>query len=213
MNLFKIFQKKTIHTYYEDLGDGDTDNIQLLKVWQDCWQSKGWKTVVLTREDAKKNPRYQEYYDRFMLYPTTNSRKYEMACFLRWVAMEMIGGYHCDFDVMNYGFKGEHGDMLTFYSKYLVPAMVWGRKEDYSYMLDVMMNYDYEGKEHVSDQNLLVDVVDSLSCWKIYKMPEINQEDDWEKYPLVHFPNERGKGLWKSRSEFIEAYNKKRGGL
>lgn len=183
---------KTIYTYYEDVSGGryaNTDNERLLGVWRRSWERRGWRTVVLGREDAMKNPKYGEYENRFMRYPSKNDRRYELACFLRWVAMEERGGYHCDFDVMNNGFDGEHGDGLTFYSKFLVPAMTWGTKEDYGRMLELFMSYDYEGKDHVSDQSILVENASRFEYVHRYMMPEIEQEDNWFEYELTHYPN------------------------
>lgn len=183
-----------IYTYYEPVPGDPRDrqnNEQLLELWQQNWESKGWTPVVLSRKDAEKNPRFKEYMSRFMHYPTVNNKTYELACFLRWVAMEMIGGYHCDFDVFNIRFRGGHYEELTFYSKYLVPAMVWGAKADYSRLLDLFMKYDYRGKQHVSDQNILVDNVNTFPHKKRYMMPEFMQEGNWYNYELVHFPNAR----------------------
>lgn len=144
-----------------------------------------------------------------MLYPTVNAREYELACFLRWVAMEMIGGYHCDFDVMNNNFKGEHMDGLTFYSKWLVPAMAWGEKEDYTRMLELFMDYDYRGKKHVSDQSILFENADMFPHEKRYMMPEFEEEGNWFAYELTHYPNSRTLGIGLTpRSKFVEIFDR-----
>lgn len=197
-----------IYTYFEDFSHS-RENIALLTEWRRNWERHGWTPVVLGREDAMKNPRYGEYVKRFSLYPTVNNPNYELCCFLRWVAMEMVGGYHCDFDVMNNGFKGEHRAILTFYSKYLVPAMVWGDKDDYSRMLALFMGYDYKGKRHVSDQDILVENVDTFPHEKRYMMPEIEQEGNWFNYELIHYPNMRMAELGMNpRSVNVERFNR-----
>lgn len=201
-------KNKTIYTYFEDFSH-DKESLVLLAEWRRNWTQYGWTPVVLGSEDAMKNPRYEEYVRRFSLYPTTNSPKYELCCFLRWVAMEMKGGYHCDFDVMNNGFKGEHLNGLTFYSKYLVPAMVWGEKADYTRMLQLFMDYDYKGKKHVSDQSILVENVNTFPHEKRYMMPEIEQEGNWFNYELIHYPNGRMAQLgMKPRSVNVERFNR-----
>ena len=181
-----------IHTFYSDIYDkkfGIDTNIRLLELWKENWSLLGWEPVVLGYEDAKGNPRYSEYLAKFRTFPTSNSKDYELACFMRWVAMEMVGGYHCDFDVFNYGYHGEGEKELTFYSKYMVPCMVYGTKGDYSRMLELFMSYNPKGKSHVSDQSILVENVDTFPHKKRYLCPEIGQEGNYYRYELVHYPN------------------------
>lgn len=197
-----------IYTYYEQVSDDSADIMdsqKLLELWVRNWSSKGWQPVILNDKDAEKNPRYEECTERFKQFPTINSRRYELACFKRWLAMACIGGYHCDFDVMNLRFRGGHTNGLTFYSKHIVPAFVWGTKEDYDSMIDLFMNYDDTGKVHVSDQQILADNVDTFQLEKRYMMPEFMQERNWYNYELVHFPNGR-MSHWKMqpRHRYIE---------
>lgn len=197
-----------IYTYYEQVSSDRAEALnaeRLLELWVRNWSSKGWQPVILSDKDARKNPRYKECISRFQTFPTGNNTRYELACFKRWLAMACIGGYHCDFDVMNLRFRGGHTNDLTFYSKYLVPAMVWGSKEDYKRLLDLFMAYDPSGKVHISDQQILVDNVDTFQFEKRYMMPEFMQENNWYNYELVHFPNSR-MTHWKMqpRHRYIE---------
>lgn len=181
-----------IYTYYEDIYDKQfkiNDQSRLLDLWMDSWSSKGWTPIVLNSDDAKKNPNYDKYLNRFIKYPSLNHKEYELACFLRWVAMEMIGGYHCDYDVMNYGFIGEGETSLTFYSKFMVPCMVFGTKEDYTRILELFMSYNRRSKKHVSDQTILVENINTIEYNKRYLCPEYKQEGNWFQYELVHYPN------------------------
>lgn len=185
--------RKVIYTYYMDIYErmfGIDHHTKLLAVWKESWESQGWQTVVLGPDDAKKNPKYKQYLKRFKTFPSLNHKDYELSCFLRWVAMEYVGdGYHCDYDVMNYGFHGEGETELTFYSKYMVPCMVYGRKEDWTRMLDLFMKHKPTGQNHVSDQSILVENVDTFPHRKRYMCPELNQEQNAVKYELVHYPN------------------------
>ncbi len=57
-----------IYTFYERInpeergtGMDDTSDSELLQAWKDRWAAAGWEPRVLTLEDAKKHPRYEEY--------------------------------------------------------------------------------------------------------------------------------------------------------
>lgn len=199
----------TIYTYFEPVpwtADEQTVSEELLHLWERNWASKGWSPVVLTLEDAKKSPLYEDYARKVMSFPTVNNRTYESACFMRWLAMSQIGGYHCDFDVMNLRFHGGHTNGLTLYSKYVVPAMMWGTKDNYRRMVELFMGYiPKPGHSHVSDQSILVESQDTFPMERRYIMPEFMQEGNWYNYEVVHFPNSRMSG-WnmQPRYKYIE---------
>jgi hypothetical protein len=88
-----------VYTYFEDQGMGDGPAVD---VWREVWSKAGWDPKVLTQNDAAKHPRYNEMVDRFMTYPTSNPAGYELACYLRYLAMaEAGGGFMTDYDVVN----------------------------------------------------------------------------------------------------------------
>ena len=88
-----------VYTYFEDQGMGDGPAVD---VWREVWSKAGWDPKVLTQNDAAKHPRYDEMVDRFMTYPTSNPPGYELACYLRYLAMaEAGGGFMTDYDVVN----------------------------------------------------------------------------------------------------------------
>ena len=85
-----------VYTYVFGGGGGE------LEVWKATWSAAGWKPVVLTEEHAALHPKYQEYRDYFMSMPTVNSPEYETGCYLRHMAMAVIGGgFMSDTDVIN----------------------------------------------------------------------------------------------------------------
>jgi hypothetical protein len=202
-----------IYTYYHEIFDSMLSNDhqkELIKVWKNNWASQGWHPVVLGLNDAKKNPKYKEYLDKFRLFPTKNHVDYELACLLRWVAMEFIGeGFMCDYDVMNYGFNGHREGDLMMYTKNVVPCVVYGTEGGFSRMLNLFMQFNGKGKDHISDQSILVESVNSFDFKRVYLCTEYREEGNWYNYPLVHYPYSRtdANGLtprWKFVNEFNE---------
>jgi len=58
--------------------------------------------VVVSQKDAERHPRYDEMVRRFSEYPTVNPPGYELACYLRYLAMAVVGGgFMTDYDVIN----------------------------------------------------------------------------------------------------------------
>ena len=86
-----------VYTYV--FGDGGADE---LEAWRTSWSAAGWKPMVLTEEHAALHPKYEEYKSHFLTMPTINSVEYETGCFLRHVAMAVVGGgTMTDYDVVN----------------------------------------------------------------------------------------------------------------
>ena len=50
-----------IYTYYEDINFELQNN--LLELWSISWKRYGFDPIILSREDAKKSPLYNEYYE------------------------------------------------------------------------------------------------------------------------------------------------------
>ena len=94
-----------IYTFYERIdpeerstGMDDKSDNELLSVWEERWTAAGWEPRVLTLEDAKKHPQFEEYSAKLKHIPMGgksgkgNNRVYNELCFLRWLAMSAVGG-------------------------------------------------------------------------------------------------------------------------
>ena len=58
-------------------------------------------TIVLSLEDAKKHPEYAALRARIEKLPLGGNREYDMACYLRWLAMVGAGGgWMSDYDAV-----------------------------------------------------------------------------------------------------------------
>ena len=106
-----------IYTYYENIEHNHKnlqyDNQQeMLRLWQISWQNSGFKPIVLSLEDAKKHPFYEEFVDKLkalhvkiMNEPITD---YGLSCYIRWMAYATQDDeyfYVSDYDCMNNGLK------------------------------------------------------------------------------------------------------------
>jgi hypothetical protein len=152
----------------------------LVEYWVSHWKSKGWEPMVLTIEDAKKHPYFPEYFKWIKKVKTVNPFEYEAACFLRHLAMSVVGGgLMTDTDVFNLTLQpGDLPDM----DRILVlgggvPCAVWGSAGGYEFLCKAMAPYC---KTISSDMHMI----------QFFKMPNLQ----WcPSYPdvsgkMIHFP-------------------------
>jgi hypothetical protein len=78
----------------------------LITEWKAAWKAAGWHPMVLTLQDAKKHPQYNDYAPKLNKIPMLGvdglggTVIYNQLCFLRWLAVAAAGGgYLCDYDV------------------------------------------------------------------------------------------------------------------
>jgi hypothetical protein len=67
------------------------DYIDLVKLWEESWALQGWRTTVLTDEDAMTHPLYAANVEAIQNLPTLNNKNYELSCYLRWFAAVQAG--------------------------------------------------------------------------------------------------------------------------
>lgn len=109
-------EKPIMHTFFEPNGPccGMTEagHANLVEAWEFSWQSRGWDTKILTKEDALKNPEF-DMYDKKLA--DLNVSEYNRRCFWRWLAMASIsndsegGGWMSDYDTFPLGLTAEEG--------------------------------------------------------------------------------------------------------
>ena len=100
-----------IYTYYENVNF-ELQNA-LLELWTISWKRHGFDPIILSREDAKKSPLYNEYYDFVQSVHELSVGKqlpeggYWLAAQLEIVAFHTISdpSYASDYDMINNGFK------------------------------------------------------------------------------------------------------------
>eukprot|EP00542_Grammatophora_oceanica_P002946 CAMPEP_0194065090 /NCGR_PEP_ID=MMETSP0009_2-20130614/84813_1 /TAXON_ID=210454 /ORGANISM="Grammatophora oceanica, Strain CCMP 410" /LENGTH=134 /DNA_ID=CAMNT_0038717821 /DNA_START=119 /DNA_END=520 /DNA_ORIENTATION=- len=128
-------------------GTGMTDEADaaMLRVWQEEWTDIGWDPVILTLEDAKQHPRYEEFATKLENVPlwgrskkkSSMNREYNQLCYIRHLAMAAVGGgFMSDYDVLPLKqMVSEVGPDFTVYSATPggkgVPCLMGGQAHDW----------------------------------------------------------------------------------
>ena len=160
-------QRPVMHTYYmkklEHLeNEWDTEeHLDMMHMWKNSWEAAGWETRILTDEDAKKHPKFDEF--EAMLQKLKIST-YNHYCFHRWLAMAVIGGgWMSDYDVVPLSMTAEweeknrpESDKFHSYAS-AVPCLLYGSSEEWDRMATAIMQYvpEHEGG-HFSDMKALI---------------------------------------------------------
>ncbi|KAJ8037203.1 hypothetical protein HOLleu_17959 [Holothuria leucospilota] len=171
MHSSKTFNKTCyVHTYFQiHKAKNETkymkEQNETLAAWRMAWSSAGWTPVVLTEQHAMQHPKYDEFRKKFWDLPTINNKGYELACFLRHVAMAAVGGgWMADYDVLPLRLlpctelpnDGEYTTHERF-----VPSLVSGNGTEFTRVANLMANIEWQalpkeftspkGIPHVSD--------------------------------------------------------------
>ena len=118
--LCELDRKPIMHTFFEPIekengsqitaGSTDQGHQDLINVWKESWESIGFETKVLTREDAVKHNDFFYYYKRLLKLGVS---EYNQRCFWRWMAMGALngdcqnGGWMSDYDTFPLNFTVE----------------------------------------------------------------------------------------------------------
>lgn len=164
----KTVAEKTAYTYYAAISQIDeSEQQQQIELCRQSWQHHGWELVVLNSQHAEQHPWFELYSIAMQSLPTVNPREYDYHCFLRWLAMVIVGGgLLIDYDVMNMGVTDlayfQQYPQLTIYQRH-VPSVVYGTAEQYlaacrKFFLFAVNRAHieiYQNQPHVSDMLML----------------------------------------------------------
>ena len=95
------FPRPVMHTFFESVGEdgccgmSSQGHLNLIKAWENAWQSFGWDTKILNEDDARKHPDFELFELKMN---RANVSRYNQRCFWRWLAMAMLddGGWMSD---------------------------------------------------------------------------------------------------------------------
>jgi hypothetical protein len=212
--------KPRVHTYFQPVPQLPSAD-KLIALWKWHWTEHGFEPVVLSEQDAKDHPGYDHFVERIRRFPTSNPKAYEMACFLRHLAMANVGGGTVlDLDVFPnprrssrsylHNMRVYSGPKFIFMEPTRVPCAIMATAEGYEDFCDILC--EYQGTEpHISDMiiarktklpvaNICVEHLDSG------RPIENDPGDGWKDAPLVHFSNYSFQKLgWKGdKADCIE---------
>jgi hypothetical protein len=176
---------------------------------------------MINEDDAARHPRYEEFKKKFWSFPTIYGHEYVVGCFMRWVAMAVLGGgIMVDYDVMNYGFKPQEfqSEKLTIISDTEIPVTYLGVVQGPAHLFDAMSEVffawepdkrDWKAEAnalHCDDNSFVVQFLNSHTreC-----PPWLAVKDGCTRFPkitgqLVHYGYEmRAAGYWP-KCDFVE---------
>ena len=137
-----------MHTFFDAISSkGLDDELALVAAWEAAWQSAGWRTKVLTMEDAKRHFQYDELWPLIDAMPLI---QYDKLCYLRWLAMGAAGGgWMSDYDTVPLRGSLERAVDLSYrptftvYGQNLsgdaVPALLSGSASEWNRMVNALV--------------------------------------------------------------------------
>ncbi|MGH8046382.1 MAG: hypothetical protein ACREKL_03980 [Chthoniobacterales bacterium] len=164
----------------------------LVELWRASWSANGWEAIVLDESSVKVDEEVTKMLLAYRALPSINRKKLDYYCYVRWLAVAQAGGgFMCDYDVVNYGFRPRPVGNLALYER-SVPCLVSGTATEYERVArffaayEVMSDDRLQGKPHVSDMMIL-----TKNTW-LFEQAEGCAEfgrSGWENAGAVHFSN------------------------
>lgn len=200
--------KTTVFTYFDAVPEINANEQKAqIELWKESWKSRGWNPIVLTWLEARKHALYEKFENAVKLLPTVNPKKYELSCYLRWLALDQAGGglmsdYDCipgrmlprDLDEI----RKDSGKMHVLQSNdsVVVPACVYADREALKLWIKTMMGYkpttsDIEqGVSHVSDQSIATSIAAQEGSFiKKHTLVSEIGEANYKTAHAIHFAN------------------------
>jgi hypothetical protein len=160
----------------------------------------GWNPVVLYDHHAKAHPLYDLLKESVSKLPTINVPEYELACYLRWLAVAARGGgFMSDYDVVNYSFKPTPiPSLMRIYEVHpeleeVTPSVVAGSQSGYERICAAFcaikaedIEYRISETAHVSDMIVLQHLAHKGFYVATRTVLQYG-EPEWTEAPLVHY--------------------------
>ncbi|PJF17654.1 hypothetical protein PSACC_02546 [Paramicrosporidium saccamoebae] len=149
-----------VYTYYEPaLGYAEDYTQRITRLWLRSWHIYGYKPRILILKDMEKHANFTRLTEIFSSYPTFNDPYYELICYRRWMAFEMIGGgTFMDYDILALGevhFPQVGYDEAYSYPFNLWPMLAHAGPPAIARHLALMANYTDSHESHISDMIIL----------------------------------------------------------
>jgi len=172
-----------IHTFFHkrkqkdgEYSENDVLQQNRLNVWYDLWTKAGWEPRVLTIDDAKTHPDYDDLNSVLL----KNANKYtniwedspDHLCFIRWLAMAAhgSGGWLTDYDTFPIGITTLTGLNLpnegefTSYEQH-VPSLMSGNGEEWNRVTNIVLERALKNK----DSSKVIIYSDMLALFDLHK--------------------------------------------
>ncbi len=194
----------TVYTYYVKVDEEQHQKSEpMLEHWRRSWASRGWNPVVLGEHHAQAHPLYGLFKNAVSKFPTINVPEYEMACYLRWLAVAALGGgFMSDYDVVNYSFNASPVPAeMKIYEVHpeleaVTPSVVAGTPAGYERVCAAFcavkpedIGYFIDEKAHSSDMIVLQHLAHK-GFYAATRTVRQYGEPEWTEAPLVHYSND-----------------------
>jgi len=195
----------TIHTYFTVCaGINYEEELRLLILWQQIWQRLGYTTIVLNETHAEVHPLYAAYRAKVDTFPTINPREYDRACWLRWLALDAVGGgIMADYDVFPRALRTlPVYDQFTIFERG-VPCLAGGTQLAIRQWIEYVMGHPdgySPDQKHFSDMLC----VRGLPSLKTESLCVQYTDTDWLKTSFIHFSHSSTEKV-RPRHKNIEA--------
>jgi len=146
-----------IFTYYDNINFQKQD--ELIELWKESWERKGFDVTVLTPAHALKSSFYNEFVNgiKYIHIAITGKEisKYGLSCYLRWLAYSTQNVaesfFASDYDVINKDFTPQdvtslNYDRLSFLDGNC-PCLAYGTTEQYLMFCKDIVNISLTNKE------------------------------------------------------------------
>lgn len=180
-----------IYTYYHNIQFNNQQ--ELIDLWKESWSKQGFDPIVLSMDDAKKHPYYEEFITKLKHTHIEITGKpisdYGLSCYLRWLAYanqnEKNFFLMSDYDVINKNFIYDDLDEIiqqnnmSFLDRYC-PCLAYGNSETcFQFCRDIVecsqsfkddITQEYKNNQCVwyHDQEFLALNHNRLSNYKIF---------------------------------------------
>lgn len=167
--------KPVIHTFFQPIKGPDP----MLAVWKEEWEKAGWKTKVLTLDDAMKHPFFETM--QKVVTDVFDKDTYNQLCFYRYLAMAVEGGgWMSDYDTFPTNFPMEEGTVLPNEGKFTsfqahVPALISASADEWFRVAALMIEKLPKSQvEFKSDMYILKELGDEGTNDLDFKQPSYN---------------------------------------
>lgn len=181
-----------VYTYYDDCGMRSPTG--LITYWAESWTKRGWTPIVLGLKEAEQSPMFQLVDKAAQILPTVNIKAYERTNYLRFCAMDTIGGgLLVDYDCINYSFVEE--DLLNVKRFNLVRlaegGFIWMTsygvhqfcRQIYDWCFNEKVCILLDGRPHLSDMHMLMLLNTPVVPGFCYNYKTVG----WAEAKVVHF--------------------------
>lgn len=211
-----------LYTYHDYVPEHNAfDELMLIQIWRKHWDAVGFEPFVLSEWHARRHPYYDTLMEAVEKLPSQNPKRYEIACFIRWLALAQVGGgWMSDYDVFPNVGKLETNEIVfsrtlnILQNRGVSPSLVccnpeYALKLSQVFVEGKLGRRQINGKEHVSDQYIIEDLVLSGTDWiRLHDVVRCYGDEDWQKARVIHFANASMNGRrprWKHIPQLLNA--------